>query len=117
MIDGVHEKRPAQILAREPGNERQHLGGTGQRANVVRADRDDLAIAHRQGLRRRRVIDDDLAVKQDGVGELSLRRRYADQQTEQRTRRGPYNRCKVHSVSMNMSFAPGGVRRYTLVCL
>src|SRR5947207_6902906 len=91
--------------------------GTGQRANVVRADRDDFAITHRQGLRGRRVINDDLAVEKDGVGKLGLRGRYAGQQTEQRARRGPYSRCKVHSVSMNMSFAPGGVRRYTLVCL
>ncbi len=91
---------------------------TGQRANVGRAaDGGDFSIAHRQGLCGRRVIDDDLAVEKDGVGKLGLRGRYAGQQTEQRTRRGPYNRCKVHSVSMNMSFAPGGVRRYTLVCL
>ena len=29
----------------------------------------------------------------------------------------PYWRCMVHSVSMNMSLAPGGVRRLILICL
>jgi hypothetical protein len=38
-------------------------------------DRGDFAIAHRQGLRRRRVVNDDLAVEKDGVGELGLRGR------------------------------------------
>ena len=91
-----------------------------QRTDAVRcADRRDPAVAHRQRLRGRRVIDDDLAVEENGVGRLGLRD--ADKcKDNKKDRTGPedkalhpsaYNRCKVHSVSMNMSFAPGGVRR------
>ena len=47
--------------------------GTGERADVGRAaDRRDFSVAHRQRLRGRRVIDDDLAVDEDGVGGLSV---------------------------------------------
>ena len=73
-----------------------------------------------------RVIDDDLAVEEDGVGGLGVGAagnaawQASDRQVRPNTQAphaSAYSRCKVHSVSMNMSLAPGGVRRKTLVCL
>ena len=90
-----------------------------QRADVgAAADRGDPVVAHGQRLRGRGVIDDDLAVEQDGVGRL--RQRMPDSQQQRQAANEPpahrdQSRRSVQSVSMNI--APGSVRRNTRSCL
>ena len=64
-----------------------------------------------------RVGANNLAVDEDGVG--GLRRGGAGQQRSYKPNCGKtlHSLCRVQSVSMNMSLAPGGWRRNVRICL
>ena len=99
--------------------------GAGQRADCGRVpDAGDLAVVHRQCRRRCGLMGNDLAVDEDRIRRLRVRRcdagqrRQPDKTADQpAAHRSFYNRCSVQLVSMNMFVEPCGVRRRTRACL